>query len=53
MAVKLASLLAQYLYTNHRLDLPGIGTFLLDPSTISSVENTKQRSTVLEGVSFD
>jgi hypothetical protein len=53
MAVKLASLLAQYLYTNHRLDLPGIGTFLLDPSAITSVENTKQRSTVLEGVSFN
>lgn len=50
--MKLTSLLAQYLYTNHRLDLPGIGTFLLDPSTISSVENSKQRSTILEGVSF-
>lgn len=51
--MKIASLLAQYLYTNHRLDLPGIGTFLLDPSSISSLENTKQRSTVLEGVSFN
>lgn len=53
MAVKITSLLAQYLYTNHRLDLPGIGTFLLDPSAISSLENTKQRSAVLEGVSFE
>jgi hypothetical protein len=51
--VKLTSLLAQYLYTNHRLDLPGIGTFLLDPSSISSLENNKQRSTVLSGVSFE
>jgi len=51
--VKLSSLLAQYLYTNHRLDLPGIGTFVLDPSTISTLENSKQRSTVLSGVSFE
>jgi hypothetical protein len=51
--VKLSSLLAQYLYTNHRLDLPGIGTFVLDPSTISSLDNSKQKSTVLSGVSFE
>jgi hypothetical protein len=51
--VKLAPLLAQYLYTNHRLDLPGIGTFILDPSTIPSTDNSKQRSTVLNGVSFE
>ena len=51
--MKLTSVLAQYLYTNHRLDLPGIGTFVLDPSTISSLDNSKQRSTVLSGVSFE
>ena len=51
--MKLTSLLAQYLYTNHRIDLPGIGTFILDPSSISSVDNSKQRSTVLSGVSFE
>jgi len=51
--VKLTSLLAQYLYTNHRLDLPGIGTFVLDPSSISSLDNSKQRSTVLSGISFE
>lgn len=51
--MKLTSLLSQYLYTNHRLDLPGIGTFILDPSTISSLDNNKQRSTVLSGVSFE
>jgi hypothetical protein len=51
--LKLSSLLAQYLYTNHRLDLPGIGIFLLDPSTISALDNSKQRSTVLSGVSFE
>jgi hypothetical protein len=47
-----SSLLAQYLYKNHRLDLPGIGTFLLDPSTLTSVENSKQRSTIPDGITF-
>ncbi len=52
-AVKITTLLAQYLYTNHRLELPGIGTFLLDPSTIGHIENNKQKSLVLEGISFE
>lgn len=51
-AVKLASLFAQYLYAHHRLDLPGIGTFLLDPSVIATLENSKQRSLYAEGISF-
>lgn len=51
--MKLASLFAQYLYTYHRLDLPGIGTFLLDPAVIAILENSKQRSAVAEGISFE
>jgi hypothetical protein len=50
--VKIPSLLAQYLYSKQRLDLPGIGTFLLDNDAIAAFENNKQRSAVLEGVSF-
>jgi len=50
--VKITSLLTQYLYTHHRMDLPGIGTFTLDPSAIQALENSKQRSAVLEGISF-
>ncbi|WP_276501860.1 hypothetical protein [Terrimonas pollutisoli] len=50
--VKIPSLLAQYLYNFKQLDLPGIGTFVLDNSAISSVQNSKQRQTILEGVSF-
>lgn len=50
--MKLAYLLAQYLYTNKRLDLPGIGTFLLDPSANFESENSKQRSVMPEGISF-
>jgi hypothetical protein len=51
--VKVASLFAQYLYTKHRLDLPGIGTFLLDPSVVTTLENSKQRSAVAEGITFE
>ncbi|MFC0773607.1 hypothetical protein [Terrimonas alba] len=51
-AVKIPSLLAQYLYNFKQLDLPAIGTFVLDNSAISSLQNTKQRQTILEGVSF-
>jgi hypothetical protein len=52
IALKLAYLLTQYLYTNKRLDLPGIGTFLLDPAVIIDNENNKHRSSIPEGISF-
>jgi hypothetical protein len=49
--VKLANLLAQYLYTNKRLDLPGLGTFLLDPSI--NLDNEKNKHSALsESISF-
>ena len=51
--MKLAHLLAQYLYTNKRLDLPGIGTFLLDPAVIIETENNKHRNALPEGISFE
>lgn len=51
-AVKIPSLLAQYLYGNQRLDLPGIGSFLLDNSSLTALQQTKQRSAILDGVSF-
>lgn len=50
--MKLANLLAQYLYTHKRLDLPGIGTFTLHPSATTDTENSKNRSIASEGVSF-
>lgn len=46
-------MLAQYFYTHKRLELPGLGSFVLDSSSISSLQNHKQRSAVLEGVSFE
>jgi hypothetical protein len=52
--LKIAPLLAQYLYTNKKLDLPGIGTFLLDSSAILPVTDNKHNKPVLlEGVSFE
>jgi len=51
--VKIPSLLAQYFYSKKRLDLPGLGSFLLDPSGISALQHSKQRMAVLEGVSFE
>lgn len=54
MIVKIAPLLAHYLYTNKRLDLPGIGTFLLDnPVTVEPENNKQSKNVVLEGVSFE
>ena len=52
--MKLAPILAQYLYTHKRLDLPGIGTFLLDPSAIAEQEGGKHTRPVnMEGISFE
>lgn len=52
--LKLAPLLAQYLYTNKRLDLPGIGNFLLDPAVIIEQHGGKHgKPANMEGVSFE
>lgn len=52
--MKVASLLAQYLYINKQLDLPGLGYFLLDPSSDTVAESNKHNKThILEGVTFE
>ncbi len=52
--LKIAPLLAQYLYNTKKLDLPGIGTFLLDSSAILPVTDNKHNKPILlEGVSFE
>jgi hypothetical protein len=52
--LKLPGLLAQYLYSKKQLDLPGIGSFFLDPSiNIEAPEsNNKQKTEVPDGISF-
>ncbi|HSU27440.1 MAG TPA: hypothetical protein VLJ68_03605 [Chitinophagaceae bacterium] len=52
--MKLAPVLAEYLITNKRLDLPGLGTFLLDPLVITDYEQTKHgKPENMAGVSFE
>lgn len=52
--MKVAPLLAQYLYANKRLDLPGLGSFFLDPQIPIVADNGKQiKAANLEGVSFE
>lgn len=51
--VKIASILSHYLYHKHQLDLPGIGSFFLDPSSIDMLDARKQKSAILEGVRFE
>ena len=51
--MKIPSLLAQYFYCNQRLELPGLGSFLLDASALSALQHSTQRTAVLEGVSFE
>jgi hypothetical protein len=49
--LKLTYFLAQYLYTKKQLDLPGIGSFYLDPSITIDQDSLKQKQPV-EGISF-
>ena len=52
--MKLALLLAQYLYSHKKLDLPGIGTFHLDPSVIIDPEADKNsKPEPIEGIRFE
>ena len=52
--MKLATLLAQYLYAHKRLDLAGIGSFLLDPDSPVDIQHTNQvKSSIVEGLTFE
>ncbi|RYG41068.1 MAG: hypothetical protein EOO01_25965 [Chitinophagaceae bacterium] len=51
--VKIPSLLAEYFYSKQRLELPGIGIFTVDDSSLQSLQTTKQRTAVLEGTQFE
>lgn len=50
--MKIAPLLAQYLYTNGKLDLQGIGTFTLDNPSALTLADNKNKPLLLEGVNF-
>jgi len=51
--LKLAPLLAQFLYSHKRLDLPGIGTFLLETSFIEEVDSKQARSPRPANITFE
>jgi hypothetical protein len=53
-SVKLAPLLAEFLYQNKRLDLPGIGTFRLNTSALNKEETSRNSIPELSsGISFE
>jgi hypothetical protein len=52
--LKIATLLAQYLYSRKKLNLPGFGTFLLDSSFITEQVHPKNTKPItIEGISFE
>jgi hypothetical protein len=51
--VKLAPLLASYLYINKRLELPGLGVFVLDPTIVTETEAKAGKPVNIEGISFE
>ena len=51
--MKLAPLLANYLYSQKKLDLPGIGSFILDPSVSLETDAKQHKPFVTEGISFE
>lgn len=52
--MKVAHLLSEFLYSQKRLDLPGIGSFLLDPSVNTDADSSRSARNILtEGISFE
>lgn len=51
--MKLATLLTQYLYAHHRLDLPGIGSFALDPTMASLLATARPNQLIPDGIRFE
>jgi hypothetical protein len=50
--LKLPLLLTQFLYKTKKLNLPGIGSFTLDPSAVIPDEHNKDIHTVVMGIEF-
>ena len=50
--MKLPQLLSQFLYQTKKLDLPGIGSFVLDPAVVLPEESDKTGQTVAAGITF-
>jgi hypothetical protein len=50
--LKLPQLLSQFLYQTKKLDLPGIGSFVLDPAAVLPEESDRGMQTAASGISF-
>ncbi|HTI08580.1 MAG TPA: hypothetical protein VL832_08475 [Puia sp.] len=50
--MKLPQLLSQYLYQTKKLELPGIGRFILDPAAVIPEESDKSGQAVATGITF-
>jgi hypothetical protein len=50
--LKLPQLLSQYLYQTRKLDLPGIGSFTLDPAAVIPQESDRVGHQTATGISF-
>ncbi len=50
--MKLPQLLSQFLYQTRKLDLPGIGSFVMDPAAVIPDELDKNGQNVAVGISF-
>jgi hypothetical protein len=50
--LKLPQLLSQFLYQSRKLDLPGIGSFTLDPAAVIPGESDRAAQTPASGISF-
>lgn len=51
--MKLPLLLTQFLYQNKRLNLPGIGSFTLDPSVIIPEDIDKNPHEIVQGIEYN
>lgn len=52
--LKVAPLLAEFFYANKRLDLPGIGSFVLDPASVFDADQVKSGKNIsVDGISFE
>jgi hypothetical protein len=50
--LKLPLLLSQFLYQTRKLDLPGIGSFVLDPSAVIPEASDRNQQTPASGITF-
>lgn len=53
--MKLTTAIAQFLYSTKRLDIAGVGTFILDPSVViaDTDQSKQQKNSVVEGITFE